>query len=77
MNTSSEESTLETLTSIEWKQSLQKHYLAVDSPYGHQPLEWLDVTPEELAYAIGFPEVTQEEVLSAFMRIFSRKGVLR
>jgi hypothetical protein len=66
---------LEKLSPAEWKQSLIKHYLSIDGPYGKQSAEWLNATAEELAVAVGFPDATQEQVLKAFMNLFSRKGV--
>lgn len=66
---------LEALNRAEWKLRLQKHYLSVDGPYGQQPLEWLNATAEDLAVAVGYPDTPQEEVLEAFMKLFSRKGV--
>ncbi|MDT3322028.1 hypothetical protein Q4Q52_20035 [Shewanella sp. SP1S2-4] len=66
---------LEALSRAEWKLRLQKHYLSVDGPYGQQPLEWLNATAEELAVAVGYPDTPQEQVLVAFMKIFTRKGV--
>lgn len=66
---------LGTLSPAEWKQRLQKYYLSVDGPYGKQPVEWLNATAEELAAAVGYPDTPQEQVLKAFMNLFSRKGV--
>lgn len=66
---------LEELRPAEWKQRLQKHYLSVDDPYGQQPLEWLNATAEDLAVAVGYPDTPQVQVLDAFMKLFSRKGV--
>lgn len=66
---------LDQLTVGEWKKRLQHHYLSSSGAYGNQPLAWLDATPEELALAAGYPDAAQEEVLSAFMKLFSRKGV--
>ena len=66
---------LEELRPAEWKLRLQKHYLSVDGPYGQQPLEWLNATAEDLAEADGYPDTPQDQVLDAFMKLFSRKGV--
>ena len=66
---------LEELRPAEWKLRLQKHYLSVDGPYGQQPLEWLNATAEDLAEAVGYPDTPQDQVLDAFMKLFSRKGV--
>lgn len=63
------------LSVAQWKNSLKKHYLETNGYYGNQPLEWLNATPEELALAVGYPDATQDEVLSAFMQLFTRKGV--
>ncbi|EGR3415479.1 TPA: hypothetical protein ACPJ1O_000966 [Vibrio diabolicus] len=68
---------IEVLTRAEWTQHLQKHYLSVDGPYGQQPLEWLNATAEDLAEAVGYPDTPQDQVLDAFMKLFSRKGVRR
>ncbi|HHJ4380818.1 TPA: hypothetical protein ACQJIZ_000047 [Citrobacter freundii] len=66
---------IEALSLADWKQRLQKHYLSVDGPYGQQPLEWLNATAEDLAEAVGYSDTPQGQVLDAFMKLFSRKGV--
>ena len=75
MSFSVEELILEKLTVDDWVSSLQRHYLSSDGPYGDAPLDSLDATPAELRTAIGAINSTDEQVLQAFMSIFTRYSV--
>lgn len=68
---------IRSLSADQWRKRLQDHYLSKNGAYSGQSLHWLNATPEELALAVGFPEASQEDVLEAFMNLFSRKGVRR
>lgn len=63
------------LTASEWEHCLQYHYLRADGPNGNTPLESLDATPTELGVAAGLEDLSDEEVLDAFMSVFSRAEV--
>ena len=63
------------LTAKEWEECLQSHYLRTDGPSGSAPLVSLDATPSELRSAAGLEDLSDEEVLSAFMAVFSRETV--
>ncbi|SOB74734.1 hypothetical protein SAMN04488490_0260 [Marinobacter sp. LV10R510-11A] len=63
------------LTAKEWEECLQHHYLRTDGPSGSTPLDSLDATPSELRTAAGLEDLSDEEILSAFMAIFSRDTV--
>lgn len=63
------------LTAKEWAECLQDHYLRTDGPSGNTPLDSLDATPSELRTAAGLEDLSDEEILSAFMAIFSRDTV--
>lgn len=64
-------------TSEEWEKSLQNHYLRTDGPYGSTPLTTLDATPSELRFAAGLDEYSDEEVIKAFLSVFTRDSVHR
>ncbi|PCM45949.1 hypothetical protein [Marinobacter sp. ANT_B65] len=63
------------LTAKEWAECLQDHYLRTDGPSGSTPLDSLDATPSELRTAAGLEDLSDEEILSSFMAIFSRDTV--
>lgn len=77
MDMNSENRILKDLTASEWISCLQKHFLHINDANENHPIEWLDATPEELALAVGCPDAKQEEIISAFMKLFSRKAVRR
>lgn len=63
------------LTEKEWERCLQDHYLRSDGPAGDTPLNSIDATPSELRLASGLEDLSDDEIISAFMSIFSRKKV--
>lgn len=63
------------LTEKEWERCLQDHYLRSDGPAGDTPLNSIDATPSELRLASGLDDLSDDEIISAFMSIFSREKV--
>ncbi|WP_445006112.1 hypothetical protein [Halomonas mongoliensis] len=63
------------LTAREWEQCLQYHYLRADGPNGNTPLDTLDATPSELGLAAGLEDLSDDDVLDAFMSVFSREAI--
>ena len=63
------------LTAREWEQCLQYHYLRADGPNGNTPLYTLDATPSELGLAAGLEDLSGDDVLDAFMSVFSREAI--
>lgn len=63
------------LSEREWEVCLQDHYLRSDGTAGDTPLDSLDATPSELRSASGLDDLSDDEIISAFMSIFSREKV--
>lgn len=61
------------LTEKEWEHCLQEHYLRSDGPAVDTPLVSIDATPSELRAASGLDDLSSDEIISAFMSIFSRE----
>ncbi len=53
-----------------FERDLTRHYLGTDGGFGATPLSFMDVTPPQLARAVGRDAEDGEEVLREFIGLF-------